>query len=60
MTVEWCGCAHDREDHAAGYGNCAGEMVFDSGDGQGGLTVPCACEGFKFWYSDEEGDHDES
>jgi hypothetical protein len=50
-TVEWCGCGHDKEDHAAGH--CAGEMVFDLNDGRPAITTPCACEGFKFWYADD-------
>lgn len=53
VIVEWCGCAHDKEDHAAGH--CAGEMIFGSQfEDMPPLTIPCACAGFKFWYSSEE------
>jgi hypothetical protein len=51
--VQWCGCAHERDDHMGGStdGHCLGEMVF-SNEGQPELTIPCACEGFSFWYAD--------
>jgi hypothetical protein len=49
--VEWCACAHDKEDHAAGH--CAGEMVFDLDDGRPAVTTPCACDAFKFWFTEE-------
>lgn len=50
-TIEWCGCSHSKEDHATGQ--CAGEIIFNLADGQGDITGPCPCKGYKFWFAEE-------